>query len=190
MQTQLDPRYIRITDFNNDGIQDDNEYTTPEIVETNCFLEANDMLFARSGATVGKTYLHEDVSHPAVFAGYCIRFSFDAEEVLPRFVWLFTKSAAFTHWVQTVQRPSGQPNINKQEFKSVEIPVPPLAKQRELVDAMEAARAARRAKLAEADALLAGMDAYLLETLGLASPPGKPAQGFCDPAWCNHWQEV
>ncbi|MGH8225368.1 MAG: restriction endonuclease subunit S, partial [Gammaproteobacteria bacterium] len=165
MQTGLEPRYIRITDFDDDGIPDDNEYTTPEVVEADCFLEANDMLFARSGATVGKTYLHQDVSHPAIFAGYCIRFRFDVGKVLPLYAWFFTKTAAFSHWVQTIQRPSGQPNINKQEFKSVELPLPPLVKQRELVDAMETARTARRTKLAEADALLAGLDQYLLDTL-------------------------
>ncbi|MGH8225408.1 MAG: restriction endonuclease subunit S, partial [Gammaproteobacteria bacterium] len=55
---------------------------------------------------------------------------------------------------------------------------PPLVKQRELVDAMETARTARRTKLAEADALLAGLDQYLLDTLGLAPPPDTPRKSF------------
>jgi hypothetical protein len=140
MQTGAEPRYIRITDFGEDGIPDDHEYMTPDRVEADCFLEVGDMLFARSGATVGKTYLHEDASHPSVFAGYCIRFRFDENEVLPKFVWFFTKVVAFSRWVEMIQRPSGQPNINKEEFKSAELPLPPLVKQRELTATMEAAR--------------------------------------------------
>ena len=54
----------------------------------------------------------------AVFAGYCIRFRFNAQ-VLPEFVYGFTKTDAYASWVAAIQRPAGQPNINKEEFKSL-----------------------------------------------------------------------
>lgn len=137
-----------------------------------CELSADDLLFARSGATVGKTYLHEDTSALAVFAGYCIRFRLRQSVARPKFVYWFTKTEAYARWVAKIQRPAGQPNINKNEFKTVEIPLPDDPKEQDrLVGKMEEARAARRAKLAEADALLSGLDDFLLETIGLTKPP-------------------
>lgn len=118
------PRYIRITDFGDDGIERGHEYVTADPIEPDCELSEGDLLFARSGATVGKTYLHEDVSEPAMFAGYCIRFRFQTSLVIPRFVYWFTKTEAYARWVATIQRPAGQPNINKEEFKTVQIPLP------------------------------------------------------------------
>ncbi len=71
-----------------------------------------------------------------------------------------------------------QQRTNLADVERLQFPLPPLAERCELVDAMEAARKARRAMLAEADALLAGMDAYLLETLGLASQPNSNHRVF------------
>lgn len=165
-----EPRYIRITDFGDDGIEPGHEYVTADPIETDCALAENDLLFARSGATVGKTYLHEDVMEPAIFAGYCIRFRLREDLALPRFVYWFTKTDAYWRWVATIQRPAGQPNINKEEFKTVELPLPAPDVQAELVAAMDTARSQRRAKLADADALLSGLDGYVLGTLGLSLP--------------------
>ena len=172
------PRYIRITDFGDDGIEADHEFVAPDPVEESCALEGNDLLFARSGATVGKTYLHEDTSEPAIFAGYCIRFRVAPSRALPRFVYWFTKTRAYELWVLTTQRPAGQPNINKEEYKTLELPLPKDTKEQgKLVVTMDAARAKRRAKLAEADALLAGLDALLLKHAGLSEPP-SPKRTF------------
>ena len=161
------PRYIRITDFGEDGIEPGHQFLTADPIEIDYQLSADDVLFARSGATVGKTYLHEDTNEPAIFAGYCIRFRFDKLRVFPRFVYWWTKTAAYSRWVAAIQRPAGQPNINKAEFKSCPIPLPSLTKQEELLIWIDSAREKRKAKLAEADALLAGIDAFLLDVLGL-----------------------
>jgi hypothetical protein len=164
------PRYIRITDFGDDGIEPDHEYVTADPVEMECKLEENELLFARSGATVGKTYIHEDTTEPSIFAGYCIRFRIRESAALPKFVYWFTKTAVYARWVATIQRPAGQPNINKQEFKTVELPLPNITVQSKLVASMDAARTDRRTKQVQADQLLAGLDKYLLDTLGLMLP--------------------
>lgn len=166
-----EPRYIRITDFGEDGIEDDNEFVTADPVDLKYELSADDLLFARSGGTVGKTYLHEDASELAIFAGYCIRFRFDESKVSPKFVYWWTKTSAYSRWVNAIKRPTAQTNINKEEFKSCSIPLPPIAEQNRLIIAMDVARAERKAKLAEADALLAGLDDFLLDTLGITPPP-------------------
>ena len=129
-------------------------------------LSSGDVLFARSGATVGKTYLHHTSFDLAIFAGYCIRFRFKAE-VLPEFVYGFTKTNAYATWVAAIQRPAGQPNINKEEFKSFEIPVPPRDVQRRLVAELDAARAERECALVEAERLLGSVDELVKEKLKL-----------------------
>ena len=167
--TEDEPRYIRITDFGEDGIEPGHEFVTAERIEDGNELYPDDILFARSGS-VGRTYIHEDSSQPAVFAGYCIRFRFDQARVSPRFVYWWTKTEAYSKWVAAIQRTAAQPNINKEEYKGNVIPLPPIAEQNRLVSAMDAARAERNAKLAEADALLAGIDDFLLDALGIAPP--------------------
>lgn len=172
------PRYIRITDFGEDGIEPGHEYVTADPIEPGCELTEGDLLFARSGATVGKTYLHEDVSEPAMFAGYCIRFRFRQSVALPKFIYWFTKTKTYARWVATIQRPAGQPNINKEEFKTVEVPLPETTEQTRLITAMETARVERQTKQAQADALLVGLDDYLLTTLGLTLPPKDERKVF------------
>ena len=129
-------------------------------------LSEGDLLFARSGATVGKTYLHDERFDPAIFAGYCIRFRFN-DEVLPEFVYGFTKTDVYASWVGAIQRPAGQPNINKEEFKSLEIPLPPLVIQRRLVAELDAARAERDRSLAEAERLIVTVDELVLSETGI-----------------------
>ena len=131
-------------------------------------LSKGDVLFARSG-TVGKTYLHHTSFDPAVFAGYCIRFRFKAE-VLPEFVYGFTKTDAYASWVTAIQRPAVQPNINKEEFKSLEIPVPPRDVQRRLVAELDTVRAERDRALAEAERLLTSFESWAAAEMGLSIP--------------------
>jgi restriction endonuclease S subunit len=71
-----------------------------------------------------------------------------------------------------------QAGINTETLAEVEIPLPPLAAQRALVAEMQAARASRQQKLAQADALLAGLDAYLLEQLGITPPQEDTRQVY------------
>jgi type I restriction enzyme, S subunit len=159
-------KYVRITDFNNHGILENNEFTTVEEFDEKYLLEVGDLLFARSGATVGKTYLYDGEIGKAVFAGYCIRFRFDLSKVNPYFIFYNTKTKRYLTWIASIQRPSGQPNINKEEFKSFTIPVPSLETQEKLVSQLELASASRREKLVRADELSNGLDAWLLEQIG------------------------
>jgi type I restriction enzyme S subunit len=73
---------------------------------------------------------------------------------------------------------STHPHINVRRLVELPIPLPSQPKQYELAATMESARAERRAKLAEADALLAGLDGYVLDTLGLTLPPKDERKTF------------
>lgn len=173
-----DIKYIRITDFSDDGIPPNHEFVTAETVEDKYTLEYEDILFARSGATAGKTFIYTADIGEAIFAGYCIRFQFDCMKVIPKFVYFYTKTRRYQSWVNSIQRPSGQPNINKEEFKSFTIPIPPLEVQRSLVAEIEAARQIQEQKLAQAYELLSSLDSYLLDQLGLTPPEESDKQVF------------
>jgi type I restriction enzyme S subunit len=87
-------------------------------------LEQGDLLFARSGATVGKTYLHRSENGPCVFAGYLIRFRLDPAEIHPLVAFVFTQTMSYRAWVGAKRRTAAQPNINGQEYASLRLPVP------------------------------------------------------------------
>ena len=168
------PRYIRITDIDENGELLPGLGMTAANVEPQYFLRDGDLLFARSGNTVGKSYLHESerVPYPCFYAGYMIRFRF-GEKVLPKYVFAFTQTPYYHEWVSAIQRSAGQPNINAQEYRSLEIPLPPLPEQQKIVAELDAAYAAKRAADEKATKLLASIDDMVLNELGIAKLP-KP----------------
>lgn len=137
-------------------------------------LSVGDLLFNRTNSKelVGKCEVFNEQGD-WVFASYLIRVRVDAEKVLPRFVADFLATRSGRLQIDRLSRQIiGMTNINAEELKEIQIPVPPdLNWQRELVAAMDAARAERKAKLVEADNLLIGLDDFLLSTLGLVRPP-------------------
>ena len=181
------PRYIRITDIDENGELLPGLGMTAANVEPQYFLRDGDLLFARSGNTVGKSYLHESgqVPYPCFYAGYMIRFRF-SEKVLPKYVFAFTQTPYYHEWVSAIQRSAGQPNINAQEYRSLEIPLPPLPVQRKIVAELDAAYAAKRAADEKATKLLASIDDMVLNELGIAKLPkpdtSLPSRIFTVPA--------
>lgn len=138
-------------------------------------LQKNDILFARTGATVGKTYFYDGSIGKAIFAGYCIRFRFDENKVMPKFVYWYTKTDTFLSWVNGIQRPSGQSNINKEEYKSYKILVPSRSKQEQLSSYMDIALAKHNKMLYQADRLLSECKDSVFSFLNLHFREYKPA---------------
>lgn len=167
-----EPRYIRITDIDAHGLLKNEIGVTAEIIEPKYILKNNDILFARSGATVGKAYIHKikNVEYPCFYAGYMIRFVFNDDMVDPDYVFSFTQLNIYKEWVQVIQRAAGQPNINAEEYKSLMIPLPPVKVQNKIVSKMNAAYSAKKEKEAEAQRLLDSIDDYMLKELGIELP--------------------
>ena len=117
-----DMRYIRITDIDKFGNLINNDWKTAKTVNEKYRLREGDLLFARSGATAGKTFLYRRGFPKSIFAGYLIRFRIDRAKADPRFVFYYTQLEPYAIWVKATQRPSGQPNINSEEFKALRIP--------------------------------------------------------------------
>ena len=128
------PRYIRITDLNDDGtLRDDTFQSLPEPVAAPYLLEDGDILLARSGATVGKALRYRAQWGRACFAGYLVRLRPDRRKILPDYLYYYTQSRAFRRqvWVSTVQ--STIANVNAERFGNFSIPLPPLEEQQAIV---------------------------------------------------------
>jgi len=96
-------------------------------------LQTGDILFARSGS-VGKCYIHRENKEPAIFAGYLIRYKLNTEKINPWYLFFYCNSKIYKYWVDTIQRPAVQANINAEEYRTLPIPLPTLIKQKEIVD--------------------------------------------------------
>lgn len=125
-------RYIRITDVNEDGTLNESKVSANSYSST-YLLEQNDLLIARSGNTVGKTFLYNKNDGPAIFAGYLIKFVVDENKVKPQYLLTYTKSSLFKDWVRTNLRISAQPNINSQQYLQAPIIVPAKSVQDDII---------------------------------------------------------
>ena len=119
-------RYIRITDIDDSGNLN-SDMVSPEVAEDKYLLQEGDLLFARTGATVGKTYLHK--KGKAFYAGYLIKYRF-LDAVLPDFVFAYTHSQEYYKWVELTQKVGAQPNISAKQYDGLRIIVPPLEEQK------------------------------------------------------------
>lgn len=167
----LSPRYLRITDIDEYGlISHDDLGATANTLEEQYILHTNDLLIARSGATVGKAYIHKHCPYTCFFAGYLIRFVINPIKALPGYIFAFTQSNTYKEWVNAIQRPSGQPNINAEEYQSLEIPMPPIDIQEKVVSIIRTAYSEKKSKDLETQQLLDSIDNYLLDELGITLP--------------------
>ena len=130
------PRYVRITDITENGKLNKNSFASPKN-ETNIdkyLLQYGDILFARTGATVGKTYLYEESDGNCIYAGYCIRFRLNTKIVNPEYIFRYTQTRQYLKWVDIVKRGGAQPNINSKQYGSITIPIPPMELQNKFAE--------------------------------------------------------
>jgi type I restriction enzyme S subunit len=133
------PRYVRITDIQADGRLSPTSLASVTEAEGRGYeISVADLLFARSGATVGKTYLYNPADGRCVHAGYVIKFSLDPSKCDPRFVSHFTRSDGYWRWVGRTLRQGAQPNINASEYRSLEVLCPGVEEQRAIADVLDA----------------------------------------------------
>lgn len=131
------PTYLRITDIDDDGkfiIANKASVNNPN--SGSYHLKDGDIVFARTGATVGKTYLYNRDDGDLVFAGFLIRFSPNVQKIVPYYLKAYTNTSAYWKWVKIASQRSGQPGINATEYCSLQIPVPPLAEQRKIAEVL------------------------------------------------------
>ena len=130
-------RYIRISDIGRDGSLVEAAVGISECDAEGYMLSVGDIVFARTGATVGKTYLHRDAAVRAAFAGYLIRFRTNHDVLLPEFLREYVETRTYWRWVADRQRVQAQPNINATEYSQLPVPCPPMDEQRRIVEIAE-----------------------------------------------------
>ena len=124
------PVYIRITDISDDGFFMPSEKVgVRHAMAENYLLENGDLLLARTGASVGKSYLYNEKDGKLVFAGFLIKISPDNENLDSVFLSQYLKTEKYWQWVATISMRSGQPGINATEYAGLQIPLPPFPEQ-------------------------------------------------------------
>lgn len=136
IKKRSDIRYIRITDINEDGTLND-DFVSAEKVDPKYLLEENDFLIARSGNTVGKTFLYKKEFGKCIYAGYLIKFKLDTKKIIPEYLLYYTKSNIYKQWIASNQRANAQPNINSNEFLNSLIIIPPIEEQNYIVNHLQ-----------------------------------------------------
>lgn len=130
------PRYIRITDIDEDGnLRPDTFKSLTKTKADPYLLSRGDVLFARSGATAGKTYLFdEDIK--ACFAGYLIKASLN-ERLLPKYLIYYTKSGVYDNWKNGIFIQATIPNIGAEKYANLLIPLPSINVQRDIINYLD-----------------------------------------------------
>ena len=129
------PRYIRITDIRDDGfLHSINPVSISEEDARPYLMKEGDIVFARSGATVGKTYLYNKDDGRCAFAGYLIKFQPNPNVIVAEFLKYFVQSKFYWKWVKNSQQTLAQPNINAKQYGSLNVPVPPLPEQKKIAE--------------------------------------------------------
>jgi type I restriction enzyme S subunit len=127
------PRYIRITDVDDNGrLRKDTFKSIPEIVAQPYLLRDGDLLLARSGATVGKSFHYEPSWGRAAFAGYLIRARFNPTIMIPRFVNYFTNSEQYWQWLNSSFIQATIQNVSAEKYANLMVPVPPFEEQKQV----------------------------------------------------------
>ena len=127
-------RLLRITDIQDNKVNWDTvPFTDYENEKAEAYLlKDGDILFARTGATVGKSYLVNNLKEKAIYASYLIRVQTN-HYVLPAFVKYFFESGFYWEQVLGNSVGIGQPNVNGTILSNLELPIPPIMEQKRIV---------------------------------------------------------
>jgi type I restriction enzyme S subunit len=135
---EVGPKMLRITDIQDNQVDWDSvpfcSISTDK--KEKYLLQKNDLLFARTGATVGKSYLVKNAPPESVYASYLIRVRTTTDSINSILAHFFNSNQ---YWQQITEFSSGigQPNVNGTKLKGLDIPLPPLAEQKVIAEKLD-----------------------------------------------------
>ena len=128
-------KYLRITDIDDETHEfSKSDLTTPLAdlaMSADYLLKEGDLLFARTGASVGKTYLYRQFDGMVYFAGFLIRARI-GEGADPEFAYQATLTDAYKKYVAITSQRSGQPGVNAQEYADYQLMLPSKTEQQQI----------------------------------------------------------
>lgn len=132
------PRYIRITDFSDSGtLSEENKLSLSWKKGKEYLLEDGDILFARSGATVGKSYQFKksmSKENHYSFAGYLIKASVDQKQISSDYLNIYTNSGCFNAWKSIIFNKATIENIGADKYSQLPVIIPPKKEQEQIVE--------------------------------------------------------
>lgn len=132
------PTYLRITDINDDGtINFDGLKSVDDENSSKFVLKENDIVFARTGASTGRSYFYQKEDGNFVYAGFLIKFSLDSHKVNPRYLKYYTHSKEYYDWVHSFDSGATRGNINAKTFGDMLIDLPDRRCQDEIVSILK-----------------------------------------------------
>jgi type I restriction enzyme S subunit len=131
----IGPHFLRITDIQGGSVNWDSVPYCDCPDPTKYLLQPDDILFARTGATTGKSFLIAECP-TAVFASYLIRLRV-RKQVTPEYLYIFFQSPQYWNQIADQKKGTGQPNLNGSKLSHLRIPVPPLHEQSHIVSRLK-----------------------------------------------------
>ena len=132
-------KMVRISDIqNNSVLWETVPYCDIKENEISTYLlKPNDILFARTGGTVGKSYLVQEVPEEAIYAGYLIRTRY-SQWLCPQYLKFFMESELYWSQLRNGTIATAQPNCNGKTLGKMLLPIPPLSEQYRIVERVNA----------------------------------------------------
>lgn len=136
---KVGPKFLRITDIQEDTVNWDSVpfCKINDDTKKKYLLKNGDIVFARTGATVGKSYLVDNLEEDAVYASYLIKVSVDRHYLLPKFVKYFFMSHMY--WAQIIDKQTGAslPNVNGTKLGQILVAYPSIEEQQSIIERLD-----------------------------------------------------
>lgn len=130
--------YLRITDINDDGtLNKQGLMSVDDENAGNYILHPNDIVFARTGNSTGRSYFYDGSDGELVYAGFLIKFSLDEAKVNPRMLKYYTHSKPYYDWVRSFDTGGTRGNINAKTYGAMSIVLPPRKIQDRIVSILK-----------------------------------------------------
>ncbi|MDD9149831.1 restriction endonuclease subunit S [Sporolactobacillus sp. CQH2019] len=131
--------YLRISDISDDGtLLKDNLKSVDSENAGKYLLKPNDIVFARTGNSTGRSYFYDKSDGELVYAGFLIKFSLDPHKINPKFMRYYTISDKYKNWVASFSTGSTRKNMNAKTYGDMTIELPPRHQQDFMVNILSA----------------------------------------------------